>query len=165
MSFSMFPYGNARTTNTAPYTFTCQHGKNECIANMYQACAMEHFNTTAQWWPMVNCMEGSRDPVSDASGCATKAGLDWSVIETCAGSDPANGSADDGNPLMYSIAQATKNLNPPHQWTPWVVLNGKPLSSSQLDMKLTTLVCNAYTGTKPSGCTRFADKLDMRTKN
>jgi interferon gamma-inducible protein 30 len=129
---------------------------------MYQACAIKHNNDTATWWPFVDCMENSRDPVSAASGCATKANIDWSTIQSCAGPNPDQGSADDGNPLMHSISVATESLQPPHQWTPWVVLNGKPLTSSQLDQKLTTLICNAYTGPKPAACSKMGAKLDMR---
>lgn len=159
----MYAYGNARTSgNAVPYTFSCQHGKNECIGNMYEACAIKHNNATADWWPFVNCMESANDPVSAASGCATKANLDWSVITACAGSDPASGSVDDGNPLMYSVGENTNNLQPPHQWTPWVVMNGKPLTSAQLDQKLTTLICDAYTGPKPAGCSKMGAKLSFR---
>lgn len=159
MTFSMYPYGNARTTGPVGglYQFTCQHGTNECIANMYEACGISHFNTSTNgvpdWWNYINCMERSAAPASAARTCATGNGLDWTVITSCAGSNPAVGSADDGNPLMYSIGLATQNLVPAHQWTPWVVLNGKPLSSAQLDQSLVSLVCAAYTGPKPAGCT------------
>jgi len=166
MNFQLFPYGNARTSGPVGglYQFSCQHGTNECIANMYQACAISHFNTTTDnvpaWWPMVQCMESSRSPATAAQSCATNAGLDWSVIDTCAGSDPAVGTAADGNPLMYSVGQATNNLVPAHQWTPWVTLNGKPLSSSDLDKSLVSLVCAAYTGPSPPGCNAKKIQLD-----
>lgn len=157
MDFSMFPYGNAKTSGSGPWTFTCQHGKNECIGNMYEACAIAHYNTTTNnvptWWPMVNCMESATDPVAAAQGCATNNGIAWSTITACAGADPANGDPNDGNKVMNAVGVATNTLVPPHQWTPWVVLNGKPLTSAQLDLPLKTLVCNAYTGTKPAGCT------------
>lgn len=161
----MYPFGNGRVINTSPpWKFSCQHGGSECAGNMYEACAIKHNNATASWWPMVNCMESSKYPgdATVASGCATKAGLDWSVIKACAGDNPQYGSPDDGNPNMYSIAMATQNLQPPHQWTPWVVLNGKPLTSAQLDDKLTTLICNAYTGPKPAGCTAAGAKVCMQ---
>lgn len=157
MDFMLYPYGNARTTTVGgKHTFTCQHGTNECIGNMYQACAIEHNSgVTAgipDWWPFVVCMERARDPVSAAKGFASTGNIDWNTILTCAGSNPSQGSPDDGNLIMYNISQVTDNLQPAHQWTPWVVMNGKPLSSRELDQSLTTLVCNAYTGTLPDGC-------------
>lgn len=128
---------------------------------MYQACAISQNNDTTVWWPFVHCMETSSDPVNAASGCATSAGIDWSRVQTCAGPQPDQGSADEGNPLMHSIGAATQSLQPPHQWTPWMVMNGRPLSSSDLGKSLKSLVCNAYTGTKPAGCTSTEAPLKL----
>jgi len=153
VEFSMFPYGNARQSKNGDlWTFTCQHGKDECVANMYEACAIDISPNTTSWWPMVLCMEKASSPVNAAQGCATSAGLDWSAIAKCAGDDPSVGSADHGNPLMHKIADATNNLQPAHQFTPWIVMNGRPLSSSKLGGSLIPLICAAYTGTKPAGC-------------
>lgn len=140
---------------------------------MYEACAIEHNNSTntkhvPTWWPFFYCMEksGNAADTTVASGCAKNNGLDWTVITTCAGSNPAVGSADDGNKLMHSIAVSTNNLVPPHQWTPWVVVNGTPLTSAQLDLPLTPIVCKAYTSvagcTAPAGC--GAIQLDYKNQ-
>lgn len=163
MDFEMFPFGNAKEVqNGDTFVFSCQHGKNECIANMYQACAMNLNNGTDVWWPMVLCMESARAPVTAAEQCATDNGIDWQAIVTCAGDEPDQGSPEQGNKFMHEIAQATKNLVPAHQWTPWVVLGGKPLSSKQLDQKLTKLVCDAYTGDdKPVACKLMSEKLEF----
>jgi len=68
MVLSSFPYGNAKETQNADgtWTFTCQHGVNECIGNMYEACAIEHNNSTGTnnvptWWPFFYCMEKSQN--------------------------------------------------------------------------------------------------------
>jgi len=165
MEFRSFSYGNAQEKQSADgsWTYTCQHGVDECYGNMYEACAMEHYgnNTEAvgkpQYWNFFYCMEksGKAGVASVAQNCATTNGLDWNVINTCAGSNPAVGSASDGNPEMHRIAVATNSLIPPHQYTPWVVLNGTPLSQAQYDVSLISLVCKAYTGTKPSCCTAY----------
>lgn len=140
---------------------------------MYEACAIEHYNTTDSsglyptWWPFLYCMErsGNAADVPTATNCATNNGLDWNVIKTCAGSNPAVGSSDDGNPLMHSIAVATNNLIPPHQWTPWVVVNGSPLTQAQIDLPLIPIVCSAYKtacsgSTPPSACNSdFSSKV------
>jgi len=163
MDFMVWPYGNANEKQNADgtWTFTCQHGVNECIGNMWEACALEYNNSTLndthntpKWFAFFNCMEASNQAgvESVAQACATKGGLDWNVITTCAGPNPAVGTAADGNKVMHSLAVKTGALVPPHQFTPWVVINGTPLSSSQLDLSLTKLVCDAYTGTKPAGC-------------
>jgi len=155
IDFRAFAYGNANEKQNADgtWSYTCQHGVNECIGNMYEACAIEHNNSTDSkthiptWWPFYYCMEksGKAADLTTASGCAKNNGLDWTVISTCAGSDPSKGSSTDGNPLMHNLAVATNSLIPPHQWTPWIVVNGSPLSSAQIDLPLTPIVCKAYT--------------------
>jgi len=130
---------------------------------MYEACAIEHYNTTASsglyptWWPYFYCLELSEKAgdATTASNCATSNGLDWNVIKTCSGDNPAVGSSTDGNPLMHQMALATNNLIPPHQWTPWVVVNGSPLTQAQVSAPLIPIVCNQYKstcGTPPSSC-------------
>lgn len=132
---------------------------------MYEDCAIEHNNSTdpsgkyPTWWPYFYCMEksGTAGDANTASNCASTNGLDFSVIKTCSGDNPAVGSTADGNPLMHSTAVATNSLIPPHQWTPWVVVNGTPLTSAQLDLSLIPIVCNAFKTacsgqTPPSAC-------------
>jgi len=174
MLFMSYPYGNANEKQGADgtWTFTCQHGTGECYGNMWEDCAIEHYNTTGtytkyipDWFPFFLCMEksGNAGSTSVAQKCATDNHLDWSVLTTCATtSNPGKGSNEDGNPLMHRTAVETNNLVPPHQWTPWVVINGKPLTSAQLDESLTKLVCDAYTGPKPSGCTKISSKIEKR---
>jgi len=154
MDVYSWPYGNANEVKTADGTwkFTCQHGSAECAGNMYEACGIEHNNKTNTdgtpvWWKYFYCLEksGNAGSATVAQNCANNNGLDWSVISTCAGSDPTVGSSTDGNPLMHNIALWTNALNPPHQWTPWVILDGTPLTQAQLDLPLLNLVCNEYT--------------------
>jgi len=175
IDFRSFPYGNANEKQNADGTwaFTCQHGVNECIGNMYEACAIEHNNSTDSkhvptYWPFFYCMEmsGKAADTTVASGCAKNNGLDWTVISTCAGDDPSKGSPTDGNPLMHSLAVATGALIPPHQWTPWVVVNGVPLTSAQIDLPLTPIVCkdwlaNSACTNPPAACNAFNTVLSF----
>lgn len=132
---------------------------------MYEACAMEHYNTTdpsgkyPTWWPYFYCMEksGSAGDANTASSCASANGLDFNVIKTCSGDNPAVGSSSDGNPLMHQMAVATNNLVPPHQWTPWVVVNSSPLTQAQISASLIPIVCTTFKSscsgsTPPSAC-------------
>jgi len=150
MDFDYFPYGNARETKNSngSYTFRCQHGASECEANIIMACAMNFHANYSQYIPFVACMEEETMPVTAGEKCAKKAGFDYSEIKACSASSL-------GNSLMHKIAVATDGLSPAHQWTPWVVMNGKPLTQSQLDEHLVKLVCDAYTGSdKPSACNK-----------
>lgn len=148
MNFTYVPYGNAREKQNpdGTWAFTCQHGANECKANMIFACAMHYHPEVTDYFPFVECMEQDSSPATAGSKCASSAKFDYDEIEKCSTSSM-------GNAIMHNLALATDNLSPKHQWTPWVVMNGKPLSQSQLDQKLITLVCNAYTGSdKPPAC-------------
>eukprot|EP00808_Paulinella_micropora_P028858 g32536.t1 len=125
----------------------------------YEACAIGHYNKINSsgipyWFPFILCLEQSTTPgVSTvAQKCAASNGIDWKVIDACAGDTPQYGVDGDGNKLMHSFAQKTNNLDPPHQFTPWVVLNGSPLTQTQLELPLTAIVCKAYAGDKPAGC-------------
>jgi len=148
--------------NSTYWYFTCQHGVNECIGNMYEDCAIEHYPTVTNgmpaWWPFVLCEEksGSAGNLATAQTCAKNNNIDWNVINTCAGSTPQYGTQADGNPWMHQTALNTINQQPPHQYTPWITVNGKVESTSA---SLTKLVCDAYTGTPPAGCTRAAEEV------
>jgi len=119
---------------------------------MYEGCAIKHnpgVDTKTDipvWWPFYYCMEKSQNAADTtiAGTCAKNNGLDWSVITTCAGSNPAQGSKDDGNPNMHQIALDTNALIPPHTFTPWVVVDGTPLTSAQINLPLTPIVCTDY---------------------
>jgi len=180
IDFQSFPYGNAAEKQNADGTwaYTCQHGVNECIGNMYEACAMGQCNGTGNctpvlspwwvWWPFFYCMENSQSAgvEATASTCAKNNGLDWNTISACAGSNPAVGTPTNGNPLMHWFAVQTNNLQPPHQWTPWVVVNGAPLSSAQIDLPLIPIVCKAYVAkagcVAPAGCNSVSSMLDKK---
>jgi len=49
--------------------------------------------------------------------CAKAHGIDMSAVQKCVGS-PA------GNALEHQMAVKTDALNPPHQYVPWITLNG-----------------------------------------
>lgn len=113
---------------------------------------MHYYPDVSQWFPFINCIEGAGSkPTTSAPQCASQTGLDYNKIETCA-------FGTEGNGLMHQVATATNNLQPAHQWTPWVVINGKPLDSAGLDERLTKVVCDAYTGVKPAACNSVSMK-------
>mmetsp|Transcript_7889 Transcript_7889/g.14277 ORF Transcript_7889/g.14277 Transcript_7889/m.14277 type:complete len:210 (+) Transcript_7889:110-739(+) len=153
VSLSAFPYGNANSTllDDGSYLFQCQHGVNECTANMWEACAIEHYPDQALWFPFYDCIESSdisqnRDGEFETdlvASCAEKTGLDFKALQDCAGEDPASGSPSDGNLLMQKIAVATEKSG--HTFCPWVVIDGVPLTEEQIDNgdDLTQLVCEA----------------------
>ncbi|GMI05947.1 hypothetical protein TrRE_jg9076 [Triparma retinervis] len=162
VSLSILPFGNA-SPNPQTGGWDCQHGVNECIGNMYLACAQSHFpdmdaDNIPQWFPFYECMEASTynkgryGPYNTTAAIACAEGLFWDVISDCAGPYPELGSSDDGNPLMQSIADST----PEHTYVPWVVVNGDTVpddGNGYPSGDLTEIVCKAYEGEElPDAC-------------
>ena len=155
VELQVFPYGNAKETgpdDDGLYDFACQHGENECLGNLFEACAIAHYpgkiNDLPEWLPFYECMESSAyqymngefdtTVVSDCATVADGFALDYDVISECA-------MGEDGNALMHDIAAAT----PDHTYVPWVVVDGVTVPDSgngYPDGDLTEIVCAAYTG-------------------
>lgn len=58
--FRAIPYGNARTTqNGTSWSFTCQHGVNECVGNMIEACAINMYDWYTKALPFIICIEAN----------------------------------------------------------------------------------------------------------
>ncbi len=49
-----------------------------------------------------------------------------------------------GDELIIAAAKRTAALEPPHQYVPWVVVNGIPLGDAAAE--LAAIVCAAYDG-------------------
>jgi len=151
LDLKLWPYGNAR--ENPDKSFTCQHGAPECKGNMVEACGQYVYNTTAQWFPYILCLEKGNPP-NDGQKCATQLSYDWSKINACINDKTVSYN------VMHAIAVATKNLSPAHQYVPWVVLNGKPLYQSYNN--ILQKICAAYTGSpKPSGCPKTEEETGL----
>ena len=152
------PYGNARETNTAsPYEFECQHGPSECSYNLIEACLIEKISCPVQQFSLLNCIESyddDRHPKPDRFnqvliGCSLLVGIEKSQaesIKTCVDSS-------EGNTLMHDLALKTGALDPPHQYVPWIVVDGTHDDKTQndiMDHGLFEYVCDNYTGPNKS---------------
>ncbi|XP_075877165.1 gamma-interferon-inducible lysosomal thiol reductase [Nelusetta ayraudi] len=141
MTVSLVPYGNAQEkAGVKKYIFECQHGEQECLGNMIEACLL---NTSSQAFSIIYCMESSSDVIKAAKSCVGlhDPSLDWNEVMSC-----VNG--DIGNQLMHQNALKTKALKPSHQYVPWVTVNG--VHTDELQRNATShlfqLVCSMYKG-------------------
>ena len=136
VDFKLVPYGNGRL---AGEEIQCQHGDQECEGNTILACMQEHYPITAEslgFVPAFVCMEEeSGVPADDFKKCAEMHNIDQATIMTC-----ANGPQ--GKALALAAAQDTESLNPPHEYAPWVTLNGQPMRDEAYDLQKN--VCKAY---------------------
>lgn len=160
MTVTLVPYGNAEEKLIGQkYVFECQHGKQECLGNMIETCLL---NMTKMAFPIIFCMEYSSDVINSAQGCAKihSPDLKWDSVMSCV-------TGDLGNELMHQNALKTKALNPPHEYVPWVTINGVHSEDMQ-DKALTslfTLVCNMYKGPKIAACGGSQKQHDNHCNN
>ncbi|XP_066534109.1 gamma-interferon-inducible lysosomal thiol reductase [Hoplias malabaricus] len=157
MNLELVPFGNAQESEShGKYVFTCQHGPDECLGNMLETCMMSKMKYSLL---VVNCMEMAADVLKAAKICADLYSPDtpWTEIESC-----VNG--DEGNKLMHENAVRTGALQPPHQYVPWITINGEhteDLQAKALD-SLFMLVCSLYKGEKPATCSLGKQEVKKR---
>ncbi|KAM6918868.1 gamma-interferon-inducible lysosomal thiol reductase [Xenentodon cancila] len=147
MDVTLVPYGNAQEKpDKDKYTYVCQHGEQECLGNMLETCVL---NMSSMAFPIIFCMESSTDVIKAAESCVQlyDSQLSMDKLQACV-------SGDLGNQLMHQNALQTKALNPPHDYVPWVTINGVHTEDLQgkAMSSLFTLVCNMYKGSKPPAC-------------
>lgn len=158
MNLSIVPYGNANERRVGnKWQFTCQHGEEECYGNLIETCAIYYHPNVSVYFPFIHCIEASSSyPKQAAPECAEKFGLDYSKIRSCA-------EGPLGNSLEHKMAKKTDALQPPHQYVPWVTLNGvhtdKIQNEAESDLK--KLICETYQGNpKPAGCVKKPRKSE-----
>jgi interferon gamma-inducible protein 30 len=149
MNLTIVPYGNAKMSSDG--TVTCQHGSAECLGNMYEACSQALYPDIGDFFPFFDCLESQYTITNSiARNCAEKANLSYDKLYSCT-------TTQQGKDLIKKNAAATGALNPPHEYVPWITVNGKVLQDPST---LLEYVCAAYTGTKPAACS----KLDQKSK-
>ncbi|CAG01966.1 unnamed protein product [Tetraodon nigroviridis] len=141
MSLTVVPYGNARVGKLSEYAVA--------ISRKSMMATSTCLTITNDAFPIIFCMESSSDVIKSGQACAKlyAPALDWGAVMKC-----VNG--DLGNQLMHQNALKTDALQPPHQYVPWVTING--VHTEELQNKAMTslfsLICSTYKGTKPEAC-------------
>ncbi|XP_065837804.1 uncharacterized protein [Oscarella lobularis] len=136
------PWGNAKIEGGK--RFVCQHGEIECQMNAVEACVLHYYPKRAEWWPFVVCLEahGKEQSYEVAQTCAQKQSMEWTRIDECA-------TGELGYNLGMMYYRETAALDPPHEYTPWLTLNGRHIEQQNL----ITQICDAYMGSpKPKKC-------------
>ncbi|XP_067309864.1 gamma-interferon-inducible lysosomal thiol reductase [Pseudorasbora parva] len=158
MNVDLVPYGNAQEKeDQGKYTFICQHGEDECLGNMIETCLLNNLGMEAI--PVIFCMESGVDVLKSAQPCLGiyNPEITWDSVMKCV-------KGDQGNKLMHENAVKTNALKPPHQYVPWITINGE--HSDDLQDKamssLFSLVCSLYKGEKPGACAQGLKKKPSR---
>jgi interferon gamma-inducible protein 30 len=147
MDIGLYPFGNAQEYPIDnKWDFKCQHGVEECKLNVVETCVIHLLLHPNLFMPFINCLE-TQPSMDNAKLCAKRMDLEWAPIEACF-------SGSEGNILQHQLALKTAALNPPHQYVPWIVVNGQHSDEIQnaASSNLLELVCKTYTGEKPQAC-------------
>ncbi|KAL1469107.1 hypothetical protein MTO96_004834 [Rhipicephalus appendiculatus] len=140
MDVQLVPFGNAFKEQ--------QQEKPPCAANI--------FNDTILSLAFVTCMSLAERPHEAGRECARGIARNWNAIQRC-----ANGGK--GRVLQDEMGERTWNLDPPHHYVPWIVINGVHNDEQQAmaQTDLLQVVCDATPdGRKPPPC--FADMEERR---
>ncbi|XP_038633494.1 gamma-interferon-inducible lysosomal thiol reductase-like isoform X2 [Scyliorhinus canicula] len=108
-----------------------------------ESCVMHYLQNATSYMPVICCMESASSALTEAQLCLqTHApAVLWDTISDC-----VNG--DQGNELMHQNAQMTNELEPPHNYVPWILINGEHSEDlqHQAETDLFNLVCKTYIG-------------------
>ena len=149
LRLDLVPYGKASYERRADgsISFSCQHGPDECLGNMVQACALNLLQEE-QRVEFVKCVMSRRRPQAAGPSCAASLGLVYDLIESC-----VNGR--EGQRYLLEMGQRTESLQPKATFVPWININGGHSDEKQAAAlhNLTSVVCSAFTGpAKPAKC-------------
>uniref|UniRef100_A0A7M4FEH9 Gamma-interferon-inducible lysosomal thiol reductase n=1 Tax=Crocodylus porosus TaxID=8502 RepID=A0A7M4FEH9_CROPO len=101
------------------WQFECQHGAEECLGNMMEACLMDVLQDFDVYFLTIFCMESGSSVTGNLGACLQVYAptVNPSDIMACV-------KGDQGIKLMHNNAQRTDALQPPHSYVPWIVVNG-----------------------------------------
>ncbi|KAH1068640.1 hypothetical protein GYH30_006288 [Glycine max] len=115
----LVPWGNAWIAPDG--TVVCQHGDDECFLNTIEACAITIYPDVVQHFRYVRCLENLtlEGRHNQWVNCFQMTGLGTSPIDCY--------TSGNGKAIDQKYAKETAQLNPPHRFVPWVVVNNQAL--------------------------------------
>ncbi|NXG72992.1 GILT reductase, partial [Baryphthengus martii] len=139
---TLVPYGNAQERNVSgKWQFQCQHGPEECLGNMIETCLMHEAEDFGTYFRVIFCLESGSSVTKNLEACLQVHApqLDGGRIAACV-------QGDVGAALMHRNAQITEALDPPHEYVPWILINGKHTDElqAQAEASLLGLICHLY---------------------
>jgi len=141
VQFKPFGKGKFNETGDGNFQFTCQHGPEECRANMDQTCLIHLIDEQEQLVPLLHCIEAAPYPPNYPEKCINQTGLQPSLIQSM--SDCVTTIGPD---LYHQIGVETKALDPPLTFVPWITFNGvyneEDYNNALRDLK--SLLCTKY---------------------
>ncbi|CAG2117474.1 unnamed protein product [Medioppia subpectinata] len=158
ITVGLIPFGNAKWTKIEnpngnfDVEFTCQHGEQECIGNRIHDCVLlrESIDRTLAFTDCIFKSSQWKTPASAGKQCAEEVRQNWTTINEC-----QTGPLGRGLLLLHGERHISQNPRP--NYVPWIAINGVHNEDLQdrAQKDLLTLVCDTYTGPKPSQCNQI----------
>ncbi|EOA36175.1 hypothetical protein CARUB_v10010028mg [Capsella rubella] len=150
------PWGNTKLLPDN-VTTVCQHGAFECFLDTVEACAIDAWPKLSDHFPFIYCVEKlvTEHKFDKWETCYEKLNLNSKPVADCL-------SSGHGNKLALHYAAETKALQPPHEYVPWVVVDGRPLYEEYENF--ISYICKAYKGNKvPGACAKYSSDNFIRS--
>ncbi len=158
------PYGNAKETfddELKMWTFTCQHGKDECTGNAIESCARAYIKDDKDYHNYLICMESNIEKFHNNFATTTfycvESIMTRNQILICS-------RDQDGRRLQHKEALET----PEHDYVPWVTINGVHDTDAEEAMfnsgaSMHDYLCSIAEN-KPESCMKKEEK-DLESSN
>ncbi|CAF2116383.1 BnaC08g45100D [Brassica napus] len=150
------PWGNTKLRSDN-VTAVCQHGAFECLLDTVEACAIDAWPKLRDHFPFIHCVESlvTEHKYDKWETCYQKLNLNSKPVSDCL-------SSGHGDKLELKYAAETSALQPPHQYVPWVVVDGQPLYEDYENV--ISYICKAYKGAKkPDACAKYSSSYFIRS--
>lgn len=87
ITLDLIPFGNAHMIklDNGSYVITCQHGPDECLGNMYEACATKLMQETSPGLLVkyYDCLAQLSDMKEGVRKCANTTGVNFEQLDNC----------------------------------------------------------------------------------
>ncbi|KAJ0983878.1 hypothetical protein J5N97_002234 [Dioscorea zingiberensis] len=143
VDLNLVPYGNAVLGSDG--SISCQHGSDECLLNGVEACAISVWPDPQVYFSFVHCVEDliEKNQYNQWASCFQSTGLESQPVLDCYNKGV-------GAELEQQYATQTNALQPPHQYVPWVVVDGQPIYGDYNNFE--AYICKAFNGELPEAC-------------
>jgi len=171
--FNLYPFGNALMLSPDDVSegyhfwhedasdntiFMCQHGDEECLGNMIQACTIDLLHEPSKYVPYTLCMAsyGFNAGIEKSSyECGEELDIDMDAVKACAQSRT-------GDKLMVEIGKTSDSPDLQRDHVPFVMINGVHHPAADEGELITSIcksisdplpkICAKATGTHTEGC-------------
>eukprot|EP01084_Bolivina_argentea_P279232 477360_1 len=160
VNVTLYPAGWSKETQSGgEYTYTCQHGAQECDGNMVETCFINlaGFNQN-KFMDFIIAYETALSKNQNNAYATAKQvydagsyGVSWSALNACMGQSGAKGGTN-GNKWEHQMILWTKQVGA--SYMPWITLDGKHDQNYACQTNTLKCTCDAYKGTN-SCCSKF----------